>query len=109
MKQIIAIIVFVICYSMLFAQSGDPNIKYEEVQKYLQTGWGTFNHKSVMSHVLLPKGFAMNIGIKLQDNTDNYLKETLISSRGSRPEKIIPGYKAFDGSYSELTIEWNRV
>lgn len=87
-----------------------PEEKYKEVQTKLQTGWGTFNHKSVLSHVLLPDGFAMNIGIKLhQNNADNYLKEAFISSRGIRPEKVTPGYKAYNGSYSELTIEWNGV
>jgi len=87
-----------------------PEVKYKAVQTRLQTGWGTFNHKSVLSHVLLPEGFAMNIGIKLhQNNADNYLKEAFISSRGTRPEKITPGYKAYDGSYSELTVEWNGV
>lgn len=87
-----------------------PEEKYKKVQTKLQTGWGTFNHKSVLSHVLLPDGFAMNIGIKLhQNNADNYLREAFISSRGIRPEKVTPGYKAYDGSYSELTIEWNGV
>jgi len=87
-----------------------PEAKYKAVQNRLQTGWGTFNHKSVLSHVLLPEGFAMNIGIKLHQNkADNYLKEAFISSRGPRPEKITPGYKAYDGSYSELTVEWNGV
>jgi len=87
-----------------------PEARYKAVQTKLQTGWGTFNHKSVLSHVLLPEGFAMNIGIKLhQNNADNYLKDAFISSRGSRPEKITPGYKAYDGSYSDLTVEWNGV
>jgi putative isomerase len=87
-----------------------PEAKYKAVQAKLQTGWGTFNHKSVLSHVLLPEGFAMNIGIKLHHNNfDNYLKEAYISSRNSRPETITPGYKAYDGSYSELTITWNGV
>lgn len=84
--------------------------KYRAVQARLQTGWGTYNHKSVLSHVLLPEGFAMNVGIKLHDNNaDSYLKEAYISSRAPRPEKITPGYKAYDGSYSELTVEWNGV
>ena len=83
--------------------------KYAEIQKSLQGGWGTFNHKSVLSHVLMPEGFAMNIGIKIHQNAlDNYLKEAFISSR-TRAEKITPGYKAFDGSYSELTLEWGGV
>jgi hypothetical protein len=94
-----------------FAINSDtPESKYRDVQTFLKNGWGTFNHKSVLSHVLLPEGFAMNIGIKLhQNNADNYLKEAFISSRRNRPEKITPGNKAYDGSYSDLTVEWNGV
>jgi putative isomerase len=83
---------------------------YEQIQTRLKTGWGTFNHKSVLSHVLLPDGFAMNIGLKLRhNNQDNYLKEAFISSRDPRPETITAGYKAYDGSYSELLLEWNGI
>lgn len=105
------LIAFLLISSHLLAANPDsPEAKYKAVQSKLQTGWGTFNHKSVLSHVLLPEGFAMNIGIKLhQNNADNYLKEAFISSRGPRPEKITPGYKAYDGSYSDLTVEWNDV
>ena len=102
----VLIVFLVISGSIKAANPDSPESKYKAVQAKLQTGWGTFNHKSVLSHVLLPEGFAMNVGIKLHhNNADNYLKEAFISSRGSRPEKITPGYKAYDGSYSELTVE----
>ena len=105
------IVVILLSANQIIASSNDsPETKYKAIQTKLQTGWGTFNHKSVLSHVLLPEGFAMNIGIKLhQNNADNYLKEAFISSRGLRPEKITPGYKAYYGSYSDLTVEWNGV
>ena len=112
MKQFpFLLIVFLLISSQLLAVNPDsPEHKYKAVQTKLKTGWGTYNHKSVLSHVLLPEGFAMNIGIKLhQNNADNYLKEAFISSRGPRPEKITPGYKSYDGSYSDLTVEWNGV
>ena len=94
-----------------FAATHDsPEAQYKAVQTRLKTGWGTFNHKSVLSHVLMPEGFAMNIGIKLHHNTvDNYLKEVFISSKLERPEKVTPGYHAYDGSYTELTVDWNGV
>lgn len=105
------LIFFLLISSHLLAINPDsPEAQYKAIQTKLQTGWGTFNHKSVLSHVLLPEGFAMNIGIKLhQNNADNYLKEAFISSRGNRPEKITPGFKAYDGSYSDLEVEWNGV
>ncbi|NEW84664.1 MAG: hypothetical protein GZ094_20175 [Mariniphaga sp.] len=112
MKNFISVLIFslILSGSTLAINPESPEAKYKAVQSKLQTGWGTFNHKSVLSHVLLPEGFAMNIGIKLhQNNADNYLKEAFISSRGNRPEKITPGFKAYDGSYSDLTVEWNGV
>ena len=110
-KLVYSLLVILLVISKVHAINPDsPEAKYKAVQTKLQTGWGTFNHKSVLSHVLLPEGFAMNIGIKLHhNNADNYLKEAFISSRGPRPEKITPGYKAYDGSYSDLTVEWNGV
>lgn len=91
-------------------KSQTPGEQYTAVQSRLKTGWGTFNNKSLLSHVLLPEGFAMNLGVKLQQNNgNNYLKEALISCRGLRPEVVTPGYKSFDGSYSELTLSWNGV
>jgi putative isomerase len=102
--------IIIISFLSFAMNPNSPEAKYKAIQTRLQTGWGTFNHKSVLSHVLLPEGFAMNIGIKLhQNNADNYLKEAFISSRSPRPEKITPGFKAYDGSYSDLTVEWNGV
>jgi putative isomerase len=89
------------------AQSSLDN-SYRVVQQSLQKGWGTYNHKSVLSHVLLPDGIALNIGVKLI-TSGNYLHEAYISSRDDRHEKIIPGPRAHDGSYSELTITWQEV
>ena len=55
-------------------------------------GWGTFNNKSVLSHVLLPEGFAMNLGVKLhQNNADNYLKEAIYLMQGRKAGSDNPG------------------
>jgi hypothetical protein len=87
-----------------------PGQKYLEIQEKLKTGWGTFNNKNVLSHVLMPEGFAMNVGIKTHElGADNYLRETLISSRGTSSATVAPGFKSYDGSYSELTVSWNGL
>ena len=84
--------------------------KYADIQKKLQTGWGTFNNRNVLSHVLLPEGFAMNICIKTHGmGAENYLRETIISSRGMSRATVTPGYKSYDGSYSDLTVSWNGI
>jgi putative isomerase len=87
-----------------------PEDNYREIQEKLKTGWGTFNNKNVLSHVLLPEGLALNIGIKTHElGQDNYLSKTLISSRGTSTATVHPGYKSYDGSYSELTLTWNAL
>ena len=87
-----------------------PMARYNAIQAKLKRGWGTFNNKNVLSHVLLPDGLALNIGIKSHEiGSDNYLRETLISSRGTSTATVRPGYKSFDGSYSRLTVTWKGI
>ena len=67
----------------------------------LKKGWNTWNTRSVLSHVLLPCGFSISLGIK------NYqaiwvMRESLIGKFGSEDEKIIPGIRSYDGSYTSL-------
>jgi hypothetical protein len=87
-----------------------PEARYKELQKNLKKGWGTYNNRNVLGHVLLPEGFAMNIGIKTHNiGAENYLRETIISSRGMSRATVTPGYKSYDGSYSDLTVNWNGM
>jgi len=98
----------IVCLHSANAQT--PAQKYTAVQSTLQNGWGTYNHKSVLSHVLLPYGLALNIGIKLTDqDANNYLRECFISSRNPRPKTVVPVDHAMDGSYTMLTVDWQNV
>lgn len=79
--------------------------EYEAMQKQLARGWNTWNTRSVLSHVLLPEGFALNLGVREYVGRRN-LPEALIGRRGAEEERIHPGPHAYDGSYSELTLAW---
>lgn len=81
---------------------------YVELKKQIAKGWNTWNTRSVLSHVLLPEGFAVNLGIK-EYRDGQYLKEALIGRFGEKDEKIHPGYHAYDGSYSELNLKWKDI
>lgn len=74
------------------------------VHENLARGWNTWNTRSVLSHVLLPQGLAINLGIK-SHQTGKVIRESLIGRFGEEEEKIHPGPKSYDGSYSELV--WN--
>lgn len=81
---------------------------YGELQRRLGRGWNTWNTRSVLSHVLLPEGFALSLGLK-EYSSRSYLKEALIGRRGEQDEKIHPGPRTYDGSYTELTLRWQGV
>ncbi len=81
------------------------NDEYRLIQKRLARGWNTWNTRSVLSHVLLPEGFAINLGLR-EYARGRQLKEALIGRRDSVDEKIHPGPHTYDGRYSELTLTW---
>ncbi len=82
--------------------------EYAALQMNLAKGWNTWNTRSVLSHVLLPEGFALNLGIKEYEQ-GGYLKESLIGRMGKDDETISPGPHAYDGSYTELTLRWRHI
>lgn len=80
-----------------------------ELTAKLSKGWNTWNTRNVLSHVLLPEGFAINL--QLKDNpSGDILEEALIgrSEYGSR-EHVTPGPHAYDGSYTDLKLEWREI
>jgi hypothetical protein len=79
--------------------------EYDALQKKLARGWNTWNTRSVLSHVLLPEGFALNLGMR-DYVTRRYLKEALIGRQGQQEADVYPGPHAYDGSYTELTLKW---
>ena len=78
---------------------------YLTLKHRLASGWNTWNTRSVLSHVLLPEGIAINLGFKHYAAGD-YLKEALIGRQGAHEEKIHPGLRTYDGRYTELRIDW---
>ncbi|MBN1250135.1 MAG: hypothetical protein JXC32_20895 [Anaerolineae bacterium] len=81
---------------------------YEELQARLAQGWNTWNTRSVLSHVLMPEGFALNFGLKDRASR-HYRKEALIGRRGEGEERIHPGLRTYDGRYTELTLSWQGI
>ena len=83
---------------------------YKDMMKKLAQGWNTWNTRSVLSHVLLPDGFALNLCFKEHATgstwKDHYLKEAQIGRFGEHEEKLHPGAHAYDGSYTQLNMKW---
>ena len=80
--------------------------EYNALQHKLASGWNTWYSNSFLSHVLLPEGFAINICLTRPGNPEyvkNFFKAADILKR---PEKIIPGLRSDDGSYTSITVTY---
>ncbi len=83
---------------------------YQSLKKEYIKGWHTWNVRSVLSHVHMPDGFALNVAFK-EYREGHYLKETLVGRfsdeyRRMEAEVAFPGVHAFDDSYTEMTVNW---
>ncbi len=81
---------------------------YQSLKRNLAKGWNTWNTRSVLSHVLLPEGFAINLGIK-EYSEGAYLKEALIGRQNEGAESVIPNSHAYDGSYTNVKVLWKGI
>ena len=82
--------------------------EYRALQQKLCRGWNTWSANSVLAHVYLPDGFALTLGLKSAGMGHNF-QNTFFQANATarRLEKIRLGPHADDGSYTELTMEWN--
>jgi hypothetical protein len=84
------------------------------MQREFTRGWNTWNTRSVLSHVLLPQGLALNLGIK-EYSTGFHLREALVGRHGTpgeykaEYEQVTPGARSYDGSYSDLRLLWKSL
>ncbi|MDB5241751.1 MAG: hypothetical protein JWP57_2376 [Spirosoma sp.] len=105
-RPLLSVVLLLITYAVK-AQTTTPEQKYRELQAKLASGWNTWNTRSVLSHVLLPHGLGVNIGLKSNELTNHrYLQEAYISPKEPRSETVVAGYHAYDGSYTECTVTW---
>lgn len=113
-KYLIASLLVLMMYTTLQAQegaiqSGDAAKQLINLNSRLATGWNTWYTNSVLSHVLLPAGFAIDLQL-LNHQQNDTLKEALIGREDyGTKEHVVPGPHAYDGSYTELTVEWQHI
>ena len=85
-------------------------MQYAIMKQAYMRGWHTWNVHSVLSHVHMPDGFALNIAFK-EYREGHYLKETLVGRFGNEygrepAETAFPGVHSFDESYTEMSLTW---
>lgn len=76
---------------------------YQDLTESLAKGWNTWHVKSMLTHVLLPEGMALQLGIK-EFRGGQHLREIL-----KGPIEVNPGLRSYDGSYTDLTLTWEAI
>lgn len=80
--------------------------EYRALQDRLSKGWNTWYNNSLLSWVLLPQGFSINLCLDNYEDGD-YLREVYKSSpQQHRPETVVPGLRSDDGSYTSLSVRF---
>ncbi len=104
MKKIVTLVLLVLL-ALAHPLIADPVDQYYELQNEFASGWNTWNYRSLLSHVLMPEGFAVNLGFKDYLNKD-VLTETML---GYGPAQVRMGAHAWDGSYTSVKITWTDL
>jgi len=95
-----------------FAQPVNRNIRtqeYKALQAKMCKGWNTWYNNSVITHALLPEAFSINLCFSNKDN-NSYLRDALqVSESAKRPEKVVLGLRADDGSYTSLKLQFSGM
>lgn len=99
MKKKLLFIIFLVIYCSLNVQA-NPEEEYSKLQRKLAVGWNTWDTRSVLTHVLLPYGAAVELN--LSDNAGERINTFRI---GGSPV-MRPGAHAFDGSYTDMSLFW---
>ena len=86
---------------------------YAELRRQTNTGWNTWDTSSVLSHVLLPYGFAIRLCLK-DHAVEHVLRDALIGRRraskeAKEPEIITPLLRSWDGAYTSLRVEYGET
>ena len=88
--------------------STDGSLEYQQMKKTVLRGWNTWNTWSILSHVHLPEGFAINLCLK-DTGKSAYLKEADVGNKDEKDAAVFPYEHAYDGSYTRLRLSWNGV
>jgi putative isomerase len=90
------------------AASQPVSPQYEQVQHRLARGWNTWDVHSVTTHVLLPEGLAIHVGLEHNstEGGDAFLPDALIGRLTPGAEQVFPGEHSWDGSSTDLRVSW---
>lgn len=84
-----------------------PQSRFDALEYNLAKGWNTWDTRSVLTHVYLPYGFAVELS--MIDSQGHKRGRVLVGERGEDAPKVTPGNHAYDGSLTSLTVAWHGM
>jgi hypothetical protein len=92
-------------FSTVQVNGQTPVERYNKMQRELASGWNTWDTRSVLTHVFLPYGSAIDLNLI---GTDSSRMETFrIGDRKKGAPIMHPGPHSYDGAYTDISLEWN--
>jgi hypothetical protein len=91
-------------FTMFDLCAGTPAERYLRLQRNLASGWNTWDTYSVLNHVWLPHGLAVDLHVISADGERrDYFR---IGERGRDVPLLHAGAHTYDGVYTEINVEW---
>lgn len=78
--------------------------RYEELKQAYMNGWQTWNNASVLSHVMMPEGVGLTLGLK--DYKRAKLLDTALIGQTEEEGIVTPYAHAYDNSFTEVKLDW---
>jgi putative isomerase len=88
--------------------SKDTEAEYQKLKTKLQTGWNTWDNRSVLTHVYLPDGLALVLGLE-DTHRGNYRQEFFTGNRIIGSDRVRTIAHTPDGSFTHLSLEWQNI
>jgi hypothetical protein len=81
--------------------------QYLVLQHQLAGGWNTWDTRSVLRHVLLPHGVAVDLQLVASDDT--HTRRFFIGDRQKDAAQLRPGAHSYNGYYTDIFATWNGM
>jgi hypothetical protein len=106
-----SVLIFMICLASCGrnadTDSAAARRKYDEMQRSIAKGWNTWDTRSVLRHVLLPYGVAIDIHLASSDG--KRVDRFFIGDRKEGAAQMRPGAHSYDGYYTDVTATWDAL
>jgi hypothetical protein len=104
MKKILCILSCIVLLPMVQMKGQTPIERYDQMQRNLASGWNTWDTRSVLTHVFLPYGSAIDLNlINAKNGRVNVFR---IGDRDPDAPLMRPGPHSYDGTYTDISLEW---